>query len=64
MIVVDASAVVEALVGREVDPTLLDAMAGDLAAPHLLDVEVLSALRGMVRQKTFCLPSWLSIWEK
>ena len=48
MIVVDASAVVEALVGREVDPTLLDAMAGDLAAPHLLDVEVLSALRGMV----------------
>ena len=42
------AAVVEALVGREVDPTLLDAMAGDLAAPHLLDVEVLSALRGMV----------------
>ena len=33
MIVVDASAVVEALVGREADPTLLDAMAGDLAAP-------------------------------
>lgn len=48
MIVVDASAMVEALVGREVDPDLLDALAGEVDAPHLLDVEVLSALRGLL----------------
>ena len=47
MIVLDASAVVEALVGREVDSRLLDALSEELAAPHLLDVEVLSALRGL-----------------
>lgn len=38
---------VEALVGRDVDVTLLDLLAGDVAAPHLLDVEVMSALRGL-----------------
>lgn len=48
MIVVDASAMVEALVGRDADADLLDALAGDLDAPHLLDVEVLSVLRGLV----------------
>ncbi|MGO0578189.1 type II toxin-antitoxin system VapC family toxin [Ornithinimicrobium panacihumi] len=48
MIVVDASAMVEALVGRDVDETLLDALAGQVAAPHILDVEVLSVLRGLV----------------
>lgn len=47
MIVVDASAMVEALVGREVPPELLDALGGDVHAPHLLDVEVLSVLRGL-----------------
>ena len=47
MIVIDASAMVEALVGREADGELLDALTGDLHAPHLLDVEVLSALRGL-----------------
>ncbi len=47
MIVVDASAMVEALVGRDAEPELLDALAGDLEAPHLLDVEVVSALRGL-----------------
>ncbi len=25
----------------------MDALAGELAAPHLLDVEVMSALRGL-----------------
>ncbi len=45
--VVDASAMVEALIGRDADPRLLDALAGDLDAPHLLDVEVLSVLRGL-----------------
>lgn len=47
MIVVDASAMVEALVGRTLDDELLDALCGDVHAPHLLDVEVLSALRGL-----------------
>ncbi len=48
MIVVDASAMVEALVGRSADADLLDALSGDIDAPHLLDVEVLSVLRGLV----------------
>ncbi len=48
MIVIDASAMVEALVGRDADADLLDALAGDIRAPHLLDVEVLSVLRGLV----------------
>lgn len=47
MIVVDASAMVEALIGRDVEEGLLDVLAGDLAAPHLLDIEVLSVLRGL-----------------
>ncbi len=48
MIVIDASAMVEALIGRDVEVSLLDLLAGDVAAPHLLDVEVLSVLRGLV----------------
>lgn len=47
MIVVDASAMIEALVGRDADSDLLDALVDGIAAPHLLDVEVLSALRGL-----------------
>lgn len=47
MIVIDASAMVEALVGRDIEPELLDALAGDLDAPHLLDVEVSSVLRSL-----------------
>lgn len=47
MIVFDASAMVEALVGRQADPELLDALQDDRHAPHLLDVEVLSVLRGL-----------------
>ena len=47
MIVIDASAMVEALVGRQVDDELLEAMVDDVHAPHLLDVEVLSVLRGL-----------------
>lgn len=39
---------VEALIGREVDDELLDGVAGEISAPHLLDIEVLSALRGLV----------------
>lgn len=48
MIVIDASALVEALVGRAPEADLLDALAGDVDAPHPLDVEVLSALRGLL----------------
>ncbi len=48
MIVVDASAMVEALVGADVDDDLLAALGGEIAAPHLLDIEVLSVLRGLV----------------
>ncbi len=47
MIVVDASAMVEGLIGRDLDTELLDVLAGALAAPYLLDVEVMSALRGL-----------------
>ena len=49
MIVIDASAMVEAIVGRDADEELLEALSGDLDAPHLLDVEVLSVLRGLAR---------------
>ncbi len=48
MIVIDASAMVEALVGRDTDEQLLTALSGEVAAPHVLDVEVLSVLRGLV----------------
>lgn len=47
MIIIDSSAMIEALVGREVDDDLLDALSGEVAAPHPLDVEVLSVLRGL-----------------
>ena len=46
---IDASAMVEALVGRDAEDALLEAVAGDPHAPHLLDLEVLSVLRGLVR---------------
>jgi len=45
VIVVDASVIVAALVGRDASAELLDLLTGDIDAPHLLDVEVLSALR-------------------
>jgi len=47
MIVVDASAMIEALVGRDADDGLLDALEASVHGPHLLDVEVLSVLRGL-----------------
>ncbi|MGW5687323.1 type II toxin-antitoxin system VapC family toxin [Nonomuraea sp. NPDC003754] len=47
MIVIDSSAMVEALTGRDADCELLDALRGSIHAPHLLDVEVLSTLRGL-----------------
>ncbi|XAY05640.1 hypothetical protein DSM112329_02498 [Paraconexibacter sp. AEG42_29] len=49
MLVVDTSALLQALIGA--DPAVLERLAGDgdLHAPHLLDVEVLDALRRLVR---------------
>ena len=48
MIVLDASAMVEALIGRDVADELLDALTDGVNAPHLLDIEVLSVLRGLL----------------
>lgn len=51
MIVVDTSAVVAALVQRPVNQLLVDRLKEEreLHAPHLLDVEAVHALRGLVR---------------
>jgi predicted nucleic acid-binding protein len=50
VLVVDTSAVVDALAGRPPDERLLARLGsdGDLHAPHLLDVELLHALRWLV----------------
>ena len=51
MLVVDTSAVLAALAERTPDPGLVQRLAddGDLHAPHLIDIEILQALRGLVR---------------
>jgi predicted nucleic acid-binding protein len=51
VLVVDTSAVLEALISVTPDASLRTRLAedGDLHAPHVLDVEVLHALRGLVR---------------
>lgn len=53
MLVIDTSAVLEALVGRDPPPGLVDRLAqdGDLHAPHLIDTEVLHALRRMTMRR-------------
>jgi predicted nucleic acid-binding protein len=50
LLVVDTSAVVAALVARPPDRALVNRLRadGDLHAPHLLDVELLHALRRLV----------------
>jgi predicted nucleic acid-binding protein len=50
MLVVDTSAVLEALAAGAADSVLLERLSqdGDLHAPHLIDTEVLHALRRMV----------------
>ena len=50
MLVVDTSAVIAALAGRPPNHAVVERLGGDgdLAAPHLLDVEVLHALRRLV----------------
>lgn len=49
MLVVDTSAVLAALVARDPAPGLVERLAddGDLHAPHLIDTELLHALRRM-----------------
>ena len=49
MLVVDTSAVLEAVVARDPVPGLIARIAddGDLHAPHLIDTEVLHSLRAM-----------------
>ena len=51
MIVVDTSAVLAVLAGRTQDRALVQRLTddGDLHAPHLIDIEILRALRGLVR---------------
>jgi predicted nucleic acid-binding protein len=51
MLVIDASAAIHVLTGRRPDPRLLDRIdnADSLHAPHLIDVEALHVLRGLVR---------------
>ena len=49
MIVIETSAIVDALVGDPANPALLELIAAeDLHAPTLIDYEVASALRGHV----------------
>lgn len=49
MIVADTSAVLRALVGEEPDPALQKRLTSTtLHVPHLIDVELLHALRGLV----------------
>jgi len=52
VLVADSSAVLEALAARDPAPGLIERLAddGDLHAPHLIDTEVLHALRRMLRR--------------
>lgn len=51
LIVVDSSAVIDAVLARPPKPKLVARLAddGDLHAPHLIDVEILHALRRLVQ---------------
>ncbi|MGI8730651.1 MAG: type II toxin-antitoxin system VapC family toxin [Solirubrobacteraceae bacterium] len=53
MIVVDASAIVAALAGLPRDRQLTERLAGagELRAPHLIDIELLHALRRLVARE-------------
>lgn len=48
MIVVDASAALEALAARDPSPELIHRLDDDLRAPHLIDIEFASGLRRLV----------------
>jgi len=51
MLIVDTSAVLAALAERAPDRALVQRLSddGDLHAPHLIDVEILRGVRGLVR---------------
>ena len=51
MLVLDTSALLAALADARPDPMLVQRLGddGDLHAPHLIDIEILHALRGLVR---------------
>lgn len=53
MLVVDTSAVLDALTGRPRNAELIDRLQedSDLHAPHLIDIEMLHALRRLVRAR-------------
>lgn len=53
MLVVDSSAVLEALAAHDPAPELIERLAddGDLHAPHLIDTEILHALRRLLRRR-------------
>lgn len=53
MLVVDTSAVLAALVARPSPPGLVERLSddGDLHAPHLIDIEVLHALRRLTARR-------------
>lgn len=53
MIVVDTSAIIDSLVGRDRSPALVDRLeaAGSLHAPHLMDTEFVAALRGLTTRR-------------
>ncbi len=53
VLVIDSSAILEALAARNPAPGLVERLAadGDLHAPHLVDVEILHALRRMVMRE-------------
>lgn len=53
MLVVDTSAILDAIAADESAPGLVARLSadGDFHAPHLIDIEILHALRGMVMRK-------------
>jgi predicted nucleic acid-binding protein len=53
VLVIDTSAVLEAVVARDPAPGLIEHLGqdGDLHAPHLIDTEVLHALRSMTTHR-------------
>lgn len=63
MIVLDASAAVEALVGVEPDPELFSLLSGDIAAPTHLGVEVMSVLRWLERTGALSPAQAITAWS-
>lgn len=53
MLVADTSAILHALLAQTSDPALIDRLGSEqtLHAPHLVDVEMLHAVRGLVRRR-------------